>query len=264
MKLLIGIPTGGAPARPFLDALAALRLPASVTTAERLVWNGNFVPAQREMIVRDAVARGADLLAMIDDDMVVPPDALELLIAALADDPSAALAGALYYSRDSARPMAVARWSSRDTTTAAIPAFRSGAVSTVDGVGFGCVVVRGAALRALRPPYFAAHIFIDEASRTVRQCDEDYLLCERLREGGGRVLLHAGVRAPHYDRATGTTAPARWEDDAETDRLRMIVLREGGTALVPFDDALPRATEPHEAFPVELLHAGRTSADARA
>ncbi|HEX3551154.1 MAG TPA: glycosyltransferase [Candidatus Elarobacter sp.] len=256
MKLLIGIPTGGAPARPFLDALGALRLPPAVTDADRLVWSGNFVPAQREMIVRNAIARGFDFLAMVDDDMIVPPDALELLLEALQADPSAAVAGALYYSRDSARPMAVTRWNSTDTTSAAIPAFGGGRVSEVDGVGFGCVVLRVAALRALAPPYFAAHLYVDEAARVVRQCDEDYLLCERLRANGARVLLHAGVRAPHFDRTAGTTAPVRWEDEAETNRLRMIVLRDGRTELVPFDDSVPRASEIQEPFPAALLFAG--------
>ena len=214
MKLLIGIPTSGQPTRPFLDALAALILPESVTEADRLVWTGNFVAVQREMIARDAVARGADLLAMIDDDIVLPPDALVRLIGALGDDPQAAVAGALYYSRDSARPMAVSRWVSTDTTSAAIPPYASDRVVPVDGLGFGCVVIRVAALRALAAPYFAAHVYVDAATRTVRQCDEDYLLCERFRGAGRNVLLHAGVRAGHYDRASDTTAPAAWERDA--------------------------------------------------
>ena len=256
MKLLIGIPTGGQPTRPFLDALAALVLPESVTDADRLVWTGNFVAVQREMIARDAVARGADLLAMIDDDIVLPPDALVRLTAALEADPQAAVAGALYYSRDSARPMAVSRWSSSDTTSAAIPAYANDGVVPVDGVGFGCVVVRVAALRALAPPYFAAHAYVDARSRTVRQCDEDYLLCERFRGAGARVLLHAGVRAGHYDRGTKTTAPTAWESDAETNRLRMIVLQDGRTKLVPFDDSVPRANERQERFETTILFAG--------
>ena len=256
MKLLIGIPTGGQPTRPFLDALAKLELPPSVTEAERLVWSGNAVAVQREMIARDAVQRGADLLAMIDDDIVAPPDALVKLIAALETDPDAALAGALYYSRDSARPMAVARWSSGDTTTAAIPAYADGKVAVVDGVGFGCIVLRIAALRALSLPYFAAHVYVDPSARSVRQCDEDYLLCERLRNAGRRVLLHAGVRCGHYDRGSGTTAPSAWETDAETDRLRMIVLQGDRTALVPFDDAVPRAVERQEPFETTILYAG--------
>jgi hypothetical protein len=52
VKLLIGIPTSGQPTRPFLDALAGLVLPQSVTDADRLVWTGNFVAVQREMIDR--------------------------------------------------------------------------------------------------------------------------------------------------------------------------------------------------------------------
>jgi hypothetical protein len=257
VKLLIGIPTAGQPTRPFLDALRALVLPPGIEDADRVVWTGNFVAAQREMIARDALERGVDLLAMIDDDIVAPPDALVRLVAALEAEPRAAVAGALYYSRDSARPMAVTRWDSRDTTSAAIPAYSGGAVTRVDGIGFGCVVLRVAALRELNPPYFAAHVFVDRESRVVRQCDEDYLLCERLRAAGRQILLDAGIHASHYDRAAKTTAPARWETDAETNHLRMIVREANATRLVPFDDTLPRDAERHEPFETTLLFPGR-------
>jgi glycosyl transferase family 2 len=253
VKLLIGIPTGGRPTRPFLDALAALELPAHVTAAERVVWSGNFVPAQREMIARDAIRLGADYLAMIDDDIVAPPDALVRLIEALDADPQAAIAGALYYSRDGVRPMAVSRWNSADTTSAAIPPYAAGAADVVDGVGFGCVVLRVAALRALAQPYFSAHLYVEPGARVVRQCDEDYLLCERLRGAGRRIVLHAGVRAGHYDRGSETLAPAVWESDAETGRLRMIVSTAEGPKLVPFDDAVGRVDEHQEPFPATLL-----------
>ncbi|MBV8750199.1 MAG: hypothetical protein JO103_10855, partial [Candidatus Eremiobacteraeota bacterium] len=111
--------------------------------------------------------------------------------------------------------------------------------------------------RALTPPYFASHVYVDETARVVRQCDEDYLFCERVRKADWNVLLHAGVRVGHYDRASSTTAPARWETDAETDRLRMIVLRDGRTALVPFDDTVPRAEERQERFETTMLFEGR-------
>ncbi|HYZ15041.1 MAG TPA: hypothetical protein VE591_01520 [Candidatus Acidoferrum sp.] len=253
MKLLIGIPTSGQPTRPFLDALQSIVLPASVSEVDRVVWTGNFVAGQREMIARDAVRRGFDLLAMIDDDIVVPRDGLERLVAALQADPDAAIAGALYYSRDGARPMTVSRWSSSDTTSAAIPPFNSHDIVPIDGLGFGFVVLRVAALASLTQPYFAAHLFVDDLSRTVRQCDEDYLLCERLRSAGYRVLLHGGVRAGHYDRGRDIVAPERWETDDETDRVRMIVREGETTRLVPFDDRVPQAKERQEPFPTTML-----------
>ncbi|HTW82750.1 MAG TPA: glycosyltransferase [Candidatus Sulfotelmatobacter sp.] len=253
MKLLIGIPTGGQPTQPFLDAVPHLALPPGAL-ADRLIWSGNSVAVQREMIARHAVASGADILLMIDDDVVPPPDALIALVRALENDARAAVAGALYYSRDGARPMAVARWSSTDTTEGAIPAFRNGEVTDVDGVGFGCVALRVSALRAFSTPYFAAHVFVNEATRSVRQADEDYLYCERVRTAGWRVLLHAGVRAGHYDRATNRLSPERWEDDVQTDRLRMIVRdADGRTRMIPYDAAHPRADERQEPFPLTLL-----------
>lgn len=253
MRVLIGIPTAGSPTAPFLAALRELQVPPQITSLERLVWSGNFVPGQREMIAREAVRRDDDLLVMFDDDVVPPPDTLARLLSALADAPRAAVAGALYYSRDSARPMAVTRWRSTDTTTAAIPAFRDGEVVSVDGVGFGCVALRVEALRALDIPYFATHIFIDTASRSVRQCDEDYLYCERVRTAGWQVLLHAGIRLPHYDRGTQKTAPERWETDAETGRQRMIVREGDAVRLVAFDDRVPRVQERQQPFPATYL-----------
>lgn len=252
MKLLIGIPTSGAPTQPFLDALGKLRLPENVTSVERLVWSGNFVAAQREMLADAAVARGDDVLVMIDDDIVAPPDALERLLATLERDPDAGIAGGLYYSRDSARPMAVDGWRSDDTTLGGIPAFRAGAVARVAGVGFGCVAIRVAALRALGAPYFAAHVMIDRASRSVRQCDEDYLFCERLRRAGWFVMLDGGVRLQHYDRATQRSAPERWETDAETAHRRMIVRDGDAVRLVPFDEDVPRVRE--RQVPVPLVY----------
>ena len=150
MKLLLGIPSAGSPVAPFLESVAQLRLPPSVTVLERVLMTGNFVPAQRDLIVERALERNADVLIMCDDDMVLSPNALVDLCALLEADARNALAGALYYSRDSFRPMVVDRWDENDTRTAVIPAFDREPVP-VDGVGFGCVALRVSALRELMP-----------------------------------------------------------------------------------------------------------------
>ena len=246
MRLLLGIPTRGDPTKEFLASLAALRLPAACNAFEHYTVTGDFVPGQRELIARRAVTLAADYLVMLDDDMVVPPDAIERLTAILDGDPQAAVAGALYYSRDGIRPMIVAGWSSTDTTTAWIPAFTTIPLR-VDGVGFGCVALRVSALNALRPPLFGAHVYIEESAARVRLCNEDYLLCERLREAGYAIVLHPGVRCGHVDRRTQRIIPERWEDPAVTNRRRMIVVDPGPRfSVVDYDPSVGRQRERHD------------------
>jgi len=244
LKLLLGIPTGGAPARRFLDSLAKLELPSNVNQLERALITGNYVPAQRDLIAERALDVGADVLVMCDDDMVLPPNAVVDLCAALDTRPRAALAGALYYSRDSFRPMVIARWDESDTRTAIIPAFDREPVA-VDGVGFGCVALRVNALRDLVPPYFPAHVFVERGAGRVRVCDEDYLFCARLRRANYEVLLHPGVRCGHYDRASKTVAPQQWEPPEVTRHERMAALVDGQLALVPAQEAAAGAPELH-------------------
>lgn len=240
MKLLLGVPSGGAPTQPFLASLAKLVLPSAVEAMEHYVVRGNYVPAQRDLIAARALDLGADLLVMCDDDMVLPPDALTRLCAVLDERPRCGLAGALYYSRDGFRPMAVVGWSSKNTTVALVPAFDRAPV-VVDGVGFGCVVVRMDALRELEPPYFPAHVYVEAEAARVRVCNEDYLFCERLRSRGWDVVLDAGVRCGHYDRYTGATLPAEWETSEVTNQTRVAVSEDGVAKLIPARELSPVA-----------------------
>ena len=240
MRLYFGVPTGGAPAKPFVESLCKIELPFGIDAFERGIVSGNFVPAQRDVLLERALEWNADVVAMCDDDMVVPPDALVLLCRALADDPSAAIAGALYYSRDGLRPLAVDGWEEHDTRAGWIPAFADSPV-VVDGVGFGCVAIRAEAVRAFDRPFFATQIYVEKGAGRVRVCNEDYLFCARVRAQGHRVLLHPGVRCGHYDRTRRTVAPKHWEPAENTNRRRVLVRKGESYRLVPYD-----GTTPHE------------------
>ncbi len=244
-RVLLGVASSGKPAAPFIEGLAKLRLPANAAPLQRSVAVGNYIPAQRELIMGDAIAEGFDYLFFVDDDIVLPETALEMLLETAEADPSAAVVGGLYYSRDSARPVTVAAWSSSDTSTAHIPAFTSTSTGIVDGVGFGCALLRVSVAAALTAPYFPAHVYIERLARRARQCDEDYLYCERVRGAGNVVRLDARVRCAHYDRASDSVAPLRWESDAETGVPRMIVSEGGSVRLVPLDESAPRIVERH-------------------
>jgi GT2 family glycosyltransferase len=247
VKLLLAIPTAGAPAAPFLASLRDLRMPASAIGFDRLTIVGNFIPGQRELAARRALSLDADVLFMFDDDMIVPPDALIRIVEALSADPRLAVAGALYYSRDGLRPMVADRWKSRDTTTAAIPAYAD-ELTYCDAVGFGCVGVRVRALRSMNAPFFHTQVYFEERAARVRICNEDYLFCEAARQAGWLVAMHAGVRCKHYDRASGIAYPRQWENPSATNFERMIVVDPGPTyRVIPYDAAVAAQRAHHHA-----------------
>jgi hypothetical protein len=253
MNVLLAIPTAGAPAEPFLASLRELQLPASVTGFDRFSIAGNFIPGQRELAARRATSTNADVLVMLDDDMIVPRGAISALLDALAGDPQLAVAGALYYSRDGIHPMVASRWSSSDTTTAAIPPYDDG-LTYCDAVGFGCVAIRVSALHSMPAPYFNTQVYVEESAGRVRVCNEDYLFCETVRRAGWLVALHAGVRCKHYDRRTGIAYPREWEDPATTRVERMLVVDPGPQyRVVPYDPSLGVRPERHEAANIDYI-----------
>lgn len=253
MKLLLGIPTAGSPAQPFVQSLQQLQLPPAITAIEHKTVTGNFVPAQRELLAGYALHRNADFLLMTDDDMVVPSDAVAKMLEPFAD-PAVGIVGALCYSRDGIRPMAVDGWDANDTTGAAIPAFDDRTPTEVDGVGFGLAMIRCKTFGNMTHPFFPVHIFIEQALGRVRVCDEDFLFCRRLKDDGWKVLLHPGVRCGHYDRRSGQVFPLEWEDAAETNVRRMLVRDADGTiAKRAFDPALGRSSETHVRADVEYV-----------
>jgi hypothetical protein len=97
----------------------------------------------------------------------------------------------------------------------------------------------------MQPPYFGAQIFLEPAASRVRVCNEDYLFCARLRSLNWRVILHAGVRCGHYDRASGVVFPQQWEDPEVTSQPRMAVMSGGANRLVPVE-AAESSNETHE------------------
>ncbi len=233
-----------------MQALEQARLPSG-TSFESYVVTGNFVPAQRDLIAERALALQADVLFMCDDDIVMPHDVFMRLLHVLEAEPRCGLAGALYYSRDGFRPMAVADWNPDDTTSATVPAFANDPVE-VDGVGFGCVAVRMSALGEFEPPYFPAHVFLEPAAARVRVCDEDYLFCDRLRKRGWKVILDAGARCGHYDRGRGRVMPDVWEPPDVTNQRRIAVRRGEEHLLVPYEH-IPAQGEIHRRALVEYV-----------
>ena len=87
----------------------------------------------------------------------------------------------------------------------------------------------------------------------MRIADEDYLFCERLCAAGKTVLLHAGVRCGHYDRASDKIFPERWQNPSVTNVQRMYVRTPEGEALIAPDFSLPANPEVHQRVEFDYL-----------
>lgn len=253
MRIFLGIPTAGSPAAPFIESLRNLQLPHGTQAFERGIVTGNFVPAQRDVLVERALQWNADFIAMCDDDIVLVPNALAALVALLQQHDRAALSGALYYSRDGLRPMLVDGWSPEDTSEGWIPAFDDKTPTVVDGIGFGFVVIRAAAIADMKRPFFAAQIYVERNAGRVRVCNEDYLFCHRLRTAGHDVYLHPGVRVGHYDRTRDTTAPPHWELSTATNQKRVLAQTGNDYKLIPLENA-PTNTQPEHHTKADITY----------
>jgi hypothetical protein len=261
MRLFLGIPTAGSPAPPFLESLPQLQVPTYARAFERGIVSGNFVPAQRDLLLDRALAWKADVVVMCDDDMVLPPDALVQLCDLLRSDAVVGIAGALYYSRDGLRPMVVDGWDASDTRKGWIPAFDDRTPVAVGGVGFGCVAIRTAAIRHFDRPFFAAQVYVEHLAGRVRVCNEDYLFCSRVRDAGYAIILHPGVRCEHYDRDRRTFAPKVWEPPESTNERRVFVLDGMTRKMIPLAQA-PEMSIPEYQMRADVTYVETGSAPA--
>jgi hypothetical protein len=187
MRLFLAILSPGTPAAPFLESLKKLRLPKGTVTMHSVV-TGDFVPAQREILFTQALDWGADYILALDDDINLHENTLLALNDAINKDERAAVVGAVSLSRGGLEPMVRGTWDAANP----VP-------TPIEAVGFGCALIRASILRDFQRPYFASQVFLDTSAGRASVRNEDYLFCERVRNAGYSVLLHAGVRVARLD-----------------------------------------------------------------
>jgi hypothetical protein len=166
----ICIPSGDMVHAEFAMALAAL---VGMTQAPKVsIWNrrSSVLPESRNGLVRDAFAVGATHLLWLDSDMIVPPVALDRLLAH-----KAPIVGATYRRRSPPNDV-IGRAHAHEQAEA------PEGMTVMRYLGFGCMLIEADVFRALPQPWFN----YDLASNP--QIHEDRWFCERAREAGYRVL----------------------------------------------------------------------------
>lgn len=138
LKVGICVPSGGYNPSEFTLSLAALvacmAVPRVIIGAE-----SSMIQVNRDKAVRQARGAGCSHVLFLDDDMVMPPDAGNRLLAHDRD-----IVGCLYARRVPPHHSAVGRL---------LPG-QSGALQKAATLGLGCALIRTTVFDRMRAPYF--------------------------------------------------------------------------------------------------------------
>lgn len=217
MKIAIGVPHRPQGYAKFWQQLYALEVPAGVTIY-RIACEGTYIVSQRNNIIAQAKAVGADALLFVDDDHILPKDVLVRLLKR--DVP---IVSAHYYTR---RPphysTAFLRidqrgWRSISTGSAQELITITDGMVAVDGVGMGCMLIRRPVWEAMGEPWCKAGQF------DPRDVAEDLSFCANAQAAGFQIWVDLDIPLPHI--MTCTIVPEAGRQNAY--RLLSVAEAEG-------------------------------------
>jgi hypothetical protein len=195
-QLVIGIMLCDRPIlQRWLDAFATLQSP--VPMGGFIVRNPGLdkmreICIGRQAIVDKALKIGARYVFFLDDDVVLPSDALVRLYESLRQNPKARVIGGLYAQAGWTQGNVPAAWDETQTPLTSIPLDR---VIRCAGVGSGCMLLDLSVLPRIPRPWFS---FQDRVHNKMWKGD-DVLLCDKVWAAGYEVLLDGRVQCDHLD-----------------------------------------------------------------
>jgi hypothetical protein len=176
-----------------------LQMPAAVDSHLESPWGFN-VPDSRNVIVDKAFEMKADYIFFVDDDTIVPRNALVQLFHHLNNNPEALMAGGTYYRKY--QPLeSVPMLEAPDTTPYAQDAFApiGEVIHNCLVLPSGCTLIDMELFRRLEKPYYEAFTVEGRAATT-----EDTIICQKARNVGSDIILDTGIQCLHIDKSNGT------------------------------------------------------------
>lgn len=147
-KVMIGIPSNRDLKKEFVAQL--LRLGQKVGINNLFMMQNAMINQCRDALVQVAVQKGFDYIMWLDDDMIVPDDVIERLMAHNKD-----IVSGLYFGRKNFRPLLFDITPEDDENGDVVYSIKNhtdypqSGLFLVDGVGFGCVLTKVEALKKI-------------------------------------------------------------------------------------------------------------------
>lgn len=188
MSTLILIPSMDTVPIQFCQSLAMLNKSGDCGVA---IKTGSLVYMARNELAKVAVKMGAEYCLWLDSDMTFEPDTLERLFQTMKEEDAPIVSG-LYFKRvPPYRPVAYARLEldGDQPVTEELSAIPEKPVE-VDGIGFGCVLMRTDVLISVMSKY-------GEAFNPLPTAGEDLAFCWRATQCGYRIILDPRIECGH-------------------------------------------------------------------
>lgn len=190
MNLVIGICALDTVATPHYGSMLRLafhtriydaKLRKAVDKISILVQQGNIIPDSRRALAEKAIEMGASHLWFIDSDIVVPPLALNRLIAAHKD-----VVCATYKSRYNDHRMLGNRDMSRGPNGPLLPMLT---------IPLGCALIKLSVFEKLARPWF--NYLLGPEPGKVRDISEDSWFCKQCRAAGIDLWMDPNITLGH-------------------------------------------------------------------
>jgi hypothetical protein len=202
--IAIGLPFCGRPTTPLWGiALASQTYPLN-TAVTHVVVQKVEVGEARNQIVDWALEHNSTYIMFVDDDVVLPPFAIQRLGYALdtrskqlMPNETTAVCCGIYMSKEELTTPVIYKQNGQGGCWD----WRVGELFEVESAGTGCMMIRTEVFRHLEKPYFKTveeYVEVDGHLGCQKMTDDIYF-CQKVRKAGFKILAHGGVLCGHYD-----------------------------------------------------------------
>ena len=204
-KCIIGIPTFGAVSIEFMERLIYLGRPMNFGTEIHYVKCKEVAEARNE-IVEYALNTGARYVFFIDDDVLVPSGALNVLVGRLAEftdeilkEKGKNIVYGPYFSKG--QPIWPLVFTQTDEPCDQRWYGEKPHLRECLFIGMGCTLIPTRAFKEIPPPWFETpnRENPDDPYGPMIAGTEDAYFCAKIREAGWRIWAETGIRCYHFD-----------------------------------------------------------------
>jgi glycosyltransferase involved in cell wall biosynthesis len=185
-SVLIAVPTNKYIEPETFKSIFDLYVPQTHSTVFQHFY-GYRVDQVRNLIADFAIKNGFDYLFSVDSDIILPPDALDLMLKADKD----VISGAYVQRIDGEKNLEL-YWSDRRVYLSEIDRV-NGSPFMIHSCGFGCALVKTSVLKQVGYPQFTYH----PALTIEDTVSEDTDFCNKARNKGYHIWAHPKVVADH-------------------------------------------------------------------